>query len=383
MTAAPPDSNRLADYVQTGSKAAFEQIVTQYIHLVHAAAMRQVHDTHLAEDITQAVFLLLWQRAASLQPQGSLAGWLLVATHHISANAIKKEWRLKKREQKVAQMKPEQDPSSAPVDSILPQLDAAIAQLKTADRDAIVERFFNSRSLEEVGATLGVSQQAAASRISRAMEKLRDILARRGITTSQAMLSTLLPAVAQQPAASQSLLSTVLTGHAGAAPTALARGAIRPWSLLLKPLAAAGLAVLGLGGITYLAVLLQGNPPPAQPPQPPVAAAQPAALPAPAPSTPGQHTVTLSLIDAKTKAPLADGTVELDMSGNRAAPRPAGPDGKFVLQLPKNYQYARVICRVPGRATMSVEFQNYTFKGDLPGRLHDSDGQGAQPSAES
>ncbi len=365
----PRDADLLTEYVRTGSKSAFEQIVNQHIHLVHAAAMRQVRNAHLAEDVTQAVFLLLWQRAESIATHASLGGWLLVTTHFISANAMKKERRLKHREQKAAQMNHEQGPSSpSQTDPILPLLDSAMAQLGDADRDAIVERFFHSRSLDEVGIILGISQQAAAKRVSRAVEKLRGILARRGVNTSDAMLGALLPAVALQPGASPSLLSTVLAGPTAAVSAnvaALARTAVRPWSALLTKIAACGLVMLGLGGIAYLAVVLQGtpaaSPPVAAAPQPPAAVA-PAQLPAAA----GRRTVTLLLVDAKTNAPLAGGQVELDVDGSTGPSRPAGPDGKYVLYLTGNYDFAHVICRAPGRVAMYLDFQNYTFKGDLP-----------------
>jgi RNA polymerase sigma factor (sigma-70 family) len=368
-TILPTDSELLAEYVRAGSKSAFEQIVNQHIHLVHAAAMRQVRDSHLAEDVTQAVFLLLWERAASMVTHTSLGGWLLVTTHHISANAMKKEWRLKNREQKAAQMNHEQGPSSpSQTDPILPLLDSGMAQLGEADRDAIVERFFHSRSLDEVGAILGVSQQAAAKRISRAIEKLRGILARRGVKTSDATLSALLPAVALHPGASPSLVSAVLAGPGvavSASVASLARGAVRPWSAMLTKIAATGTVLLGLGGIAYLAVVLQ-NRPPATPQTAVAAQAMADAAQVDPLAVPSGRIVALTLVDAKTGAPLTGGGVELEFNGNRGPSLPAGADGKYELRLAGNYQYARAICRVPGRVAMYLEFQNSTFKGDLP-----------------
>ncbi len=84
------DRELLADLVRERSKLAFDEIVHRYVHLVHAAAYRQTRDTHLAEDVTQAVFLLLWQHASKLNPHTSLPGWLLLTARNFSRNAINK-----------------------------------------------------------------------------------------------------------------------------------------------------------------------------------------------------------------------------------------------------------------------------------------------------
>ena len=83
---------------------------------------------------------------------------------------------------------------------IEPLLDEAMANLSTADHDAVVLRYFESRSLREVGAALGSSEDAAQKRIARALERLRMNLARRGVTVSATALAAAVTSGAVQSA---------------------------------------------------------------------------------------------------------------------------------------------------------------------------------------
>src|SRR5439155_3794605 len=117
------------------------------------------------------------QRAGTVSAQGAVGGWLLLTTRNVARNALKREWRLKRREQEAAKMKGERDSaSSADAEAIAPMLDGALAKLAADDRNAIVKRFFHGGSHRDVGRELGVSEQAATKRVSRALRKLRAIL---------------------------------------------------------------------------------------------------------------------------------------------------------------------------------------------------------------
>src|SRR5437764_6100437 len=87
--AAPDDTALLRDFVDMRSERAFALLVERHIHLVYAAARRQVRgDPHLAEDVTQAVFIVLARRAASVRGGGVLPAWLLSVTRHTAANVL-------------------------------------------------------------------------------------------------------------------------------------------------------------------------------------------------------------------------------------------------------------------------------------------------------
>ena len=177
----PSDAELLADYATRRSEAAFARLVERYVALVHSAARRQVSDPHLAEKITQAVFILLARKAGSLGRQTVLSGWLCRTAHFAARDALKAGRRRLHREQ-LAAMNITEDITHEAWQQLAPLLDEAVAQLREADRNAIVLRYYEQRSLDEIGAGLGIGADAAQKRVARALEKLRVIFAKRGVT---------------------------------------------------------------------------------------------------------------------------------------------------------------------------------------------------------
>jgi hypothetical protein len=82
------DGRLLAAYVN-GSQDAFAQLVRRHSDFVYSAALRQVHDPHLAEDVTQAVFILLSKKASSLKEETQIMGWLFNVARYASLNALR------------------------------------------------------------------------------------------------------------------------------------------------------------------------------------------------------------------------------------------------------------------------------------------------------
>ncbi|MGO8679236.1 MAG: sigma-70 family RNA polymerase sigma factor [Limisphaerales bacterium] len=221
------DSQLLDDYVTRNSETAFQSLVSRYLNLVHSTALRQVGNAPLAEEVAQAVFILLARKASRLRNTQNLVlgGWLYRTTRFVAARAQRGELRRRRREQEALQM---QQLSSADETwrRIAPLLDEGIEQLDQTDRDAVIVRFFQDEPLSVVGGALGISEEAARKRVSRSLEKLRTFFARRGFTISVAALAT------------------ALAGHpAQAAPAALA-GAIGAKSLAHAACSAATLPVL-------------------------------------------------------------------------------------------------------------------------------------------
>lgn len=179
------DLELVREYAIHQSEPAFEKLVLRHVGLVHSAALRQVRDSSLAEEITQTVFIILARKAGSLGPKTVLAGWLYRTTRYVSAAALKMQYRRERREQ-VAQMQTmTQETQADPIwEEVAPLLDEAMAQMRGHDRDAIVLRYFQNKSLQEVGAALGVNEYTAQKRVVRAVEKLRSIFNKHGITST-------------------------------------------------------------------------------------------------------------------------------------------------------------------------------------------------------
>jgi len=183
----------LRRYVQEGSEQAFGEVVQYHIDLVYSTAARRVGgDIFLAEDITQLVFIDLARKARSLVGSASLGGWLYRHTCFRTAEFMRSERRRQAREQTAMDMNALSDDTDSMWKQVAPFLDEAMERLNAVDRDAIVLRYFEQRDLRGVGAALGTNEDAAQKRVSRALDKLRVSLVKRGVSLSIGTLATIL-----------------------------------------------------------------------------------------------------------------------------------------------------------------------------------------------
>ncbi len=250
------DSQLLREYAEQGDEPAFTEIVSRHTDLVYSAALRQVNSPDLACDVTQSVFVGLARGAKSLcgrfNESASLAGWLCRTARNVSLNLRRDEFRRHSRESQAMADLDSNHQTAPDWDRIRPILDEALSDLDEADHDALVLRYFKNHDLRTVGCALGVSDDAAQKRVSRALEKLRDGLSRRGITTPATVLSIALAANAVQ-AAPVGLVSTVSSAAALVGTTAQSSSAIVATKALVMTtlqktlVTAAFAAVLGTG----------------------------------------------------------------------------------------------------------------------------------------
>ena len=219
-----PDANLLGTYAETHEEAAFAAFVARRINGVYAAALRRLAgDVHLAEDVTQSVFIEVAANARHLARHPDLTGWLYVTARHMAANAVRAEQRRKARETKAHVMSTLSAPEPVDWSRIAPMLDDAIAKLGPVDRTAVILRFIEQRAYAEIGTALKLSEDAARMRIDRALDGLRRNLERGGVTSTTAALAAAL--ANQASAAAPAYLAGAVinaAAAAGSAPTVFA-----------------------------------------------------------------------------------------------------------------------------------------------------------------
>lgn len=211
------DSELLRRFADQGSQAAFAELARRKVGLVYAAALRQTGgDAHLAQDVTQGVFVALARQAKALRSHPALVGWLFTTTRNLASRTRRDERRRNRREQEAGRM--HESSTENTWEELRPVIDEALHELGEKDRVALLLRFFEGRSLGEVGAAVGLAENAARMRVDRALERLRERLARRGITSTAAALGSSLLAqpVAVVPASvAAAATSAAVVGGSG------------------------------------------------------------------------------------------------------------------------------------------------------------------------
>lgn len=253
----PDDASLLREFAESRSQSAFAELVRRHIDGIYSAALRRVGgDTHLAEDVTQHVFLALARQARSVARHPLITGWLYVATRNESANVVRAERRRKTREQQACHMEETNLPSFSEPDwsQLAPVLDQEIDRLPEHDRAAVLLRFVEHHAFAEIGRQLGVSEDAARMRVERALEKLRTGLRRRGMQSSIAALGATLTshAVSAAPAGLSAAATTGAVAGLGAAGFTTITSAIELMLTSKSVLMGTGLIlVLAAGGAGY------------------------------------------------------------------------------------------------------------------------------------
>jgi RNA polymerase sigma factor (sigma-70 family) len=256
------DMALLREYAARNSEAAFETLVSRRVGFVYSAALRQVRDPHLAEEITQVVFIILAQKAGRISDKTILAGWLFKTTRFAALAQMRADAKRRQREQE-AQMRSELQPTAPDQfwEQMSPLLDEALATLGETDRQAVLLRFFENKTLAEVGSHLGSGEDTARKRVSRALEKMHRFFSKRGVSSTTAIIAGAISAnsIVVPPAALAKAVTALALAKGAAASAStltLIKGALKimAWTKA-KTALVAGACVLLAAGTTTLTLV--------------------------------------------------------------------------------------------------------------------------------
>ena len=177
------DQKLLRAYAGEKSEAAFAELVRRHLDFVYSAALRMIRDSEPARDVTQSVFMALAREASKVANHRTVAGWLHRTARNLASTTVRADVRRRAREQEVVAMNDNATHGTTALwNEIAPQLDEALENLREPDREALLLRYFQNKNIREVAAVLATSEDAAQKRVNRALERLRSLMARRGVT---------------------------------------------------------------------------------------------------------------------------------------------------------------------------------------------------------
>jgi len=208
------DDHQLLNAYAEGDEQAFETLVEKYFRIVYSVAARQTGDSHLAEEVTQSVFLILSRKARGISSKTPIIGWLFRTTRFVSWDAIKMRRRREQKERNFAVNSQEPVEIRAETSGLEVLLDEALRTLSPDEHAGVFARFFEGKDFPEIAQTFAITEHAARKRISRCLAKLQTFMQKRRAKVTLETLSSLLIALPTQEAGNQALQPAIAATHA-------------------------------------------------------------------------------------------------------------------------------------------------------------------------
>jgi uncharacterized protein (TIGR03435 family) len=265
-----PDANDIAllrEYAARNSEFAFAEIVHRHINLVYSVALRFTGNCEDAQDVTQAVFIILARKAASLRQKTILTGWLYETTRFTAMKFLRTKARQQALEQEAYMQSTLNDSNPDGVwKQLAPLLEEAMARLNEKERTLLALRFFENKSGAETAAILGIQEWAARKRVGRAMKKLQHYFSRCGVNSTAAAIAGAISANSVQaaPIGLAKIISAVAIAKGAAASTStltLIKGALKimAWTKMKTAIVAGAVVLLAAGTTTVTVKEIQNH----------------------------------------------------------------------------------------------------------------------------
>jgi RNA polymerase sigma factor (sigma-70 family) len=205
------DRQLLERFASVRDEAAFTTLIARHGPMVLGVCRRVLANAHDAEDAFQAAFLVLARKAGSVRQPGALGNWLYGVAYRTALEARTKAAKRRARERELTE-EPTVEPSSA-IDwsDLRAVLDGEVNRLPDKYRSAFVLCYLEGRTNEEAAQLLRCPKGTILSRLAWARQRLRDRLARRGVTLSAAGASTVFAADSLSAAVPAELVRSTAT----------------------------------------------------------------------------------------------------------------------------------------------------------------------------
>ena len=216
------DAELLKHYVHDTDESAFAALVQRHLPMVYGASLRCLRNPDAAKEVAQNTFIALAKRAVLLIGHPSLGGWLYRTTIHFAQHHSRSQHRRQHYELLAHHLGTCMKPENSLLTELLPVLDHVMLELRSADREALVLRYFGNRPIREVAAALGIGEDAAQKRIAKALERLTYLFRKRGFRIAAvAFTATVLQEAASNAMPQGLTLAVTQTAIAAGAKSAL------------------------------------------------------------------------------------------------------------------------------------------------------------------
>src|SRR5262245_42158668 len=257
-----PDAELVQRFVAGRDESAFAALVDRHGPMVLGVARRVVGDHHAAEDVFQAAFLMLARRAAGIRRPDAIAVWLHQAAHRLSLTAVRARGRRERIERSAPPVTRGDPLAELSARELVSVLDDELQRLPDRLRQVLVLCCLEGRSQEETAAMLGMSPGAVRGRLERGRRRLRERLARRGLTFSVAAGTPLLfgpPAAIGGSLREATLQAASGTATPSSAVVTLVESGVRSLPVVGRPIVIAG--IVGIVSAGALGIFLWQAPP--------------------------------------------------------------------------------------------------------------------------
>jgi RNA polymerase sigma-70 factor (ECF subfamily) len=172
------------DRLIAGEEGALNEIYEQFSSFVYGLALRVIGDARAAEDVSQDVFVTVWERPAAFDPdRGSLRTWLGTLAHRRAVDHVRREEARRDEARKRRAIKDVARPETTPdVEEMAMALvtaervRSALATLPDEQRRAIQLAYFGGKTYRQVAAVLGIPEGTAKSRLRLGLRRIAGVL---------------------------------------------------------------------------------------------------------------------------------------------------------------------------------------------------------------